>query len=82
MDGSLNLHLSQGSPVAVRLPLNPTEAAPVSKYQTRFRSRTSLSAPESELAHDHVYQRKRLIDEMIVHPKEVNVSYKALLRVS
>ena len=49
-----------------------TEAAPMSKYQTRFQSRASLSAPESELAHDHVYQRKRLIDEMIAHPKEVN----------
>jgi hypothetical protein len=49
-----------------------TEAAPVSKYQTRFRSRASLSAPESELAHDHVNQRKSLIDEMIAHPEEVS----------
>jgi hypothetical protein len=48
-----------------------TEAAPMSKYQTRFRSRATFAVPESELAHDHVYQRKRLVDEMIAHPEEV-----------
>ena len=48
-----------------------TEAAPMSKYQTRYRSRASLSAPQNELAHDHVNQRKRLIAEMIAHPEDV-----------
>jgi hypothetical protein len=44
----------------------------MSKYQTRFRSQASLSAPESELAHEHVNQRKRMVDEMIAHPEEVS----------
>jgi hypothetical protein len=46
-----------------------TEAAPMSKYQTRFRSRASLGVSDSQLAHDHVKQRKRLIDEMLAHPE-------------
>jgi hypothetical protein len=48
-----------------------TEAAPMSKYQTRYRSRATRSASESELAHDHVYQRKSLIDAMINEPDSV-----------
>ncbi len=49
-----------------------TEAAPMSKYQTRYRSRGSLAAPESDLAHDHVYQRKRLIDAMLADPDDAS----------
>ena len=49
-----------------------TEAAPISKYQTRYRSRATESAPESELAHDHVYQRKSLNDAMIKNPESVD----------
>ena len=48
-----------------------TEAAPLSKYQTRYRSRAAETASESELAHDHVRQRKWLIDEMLKDPDSV-----------
>jgi hypothetical protein len=49
-----------------------TEAAPMSKYQTRYRSRATESASESELAHDHVFQRKSLIDAMLKNPDSVD----------
>lgn len=49
-----------------------TEAAPVSKYETRYRSRQAIEATsEDDLAHDHVQQRKSLIDAMLKDPDSV-----------
>lgn len=44
----------------------------MSKYQTRYRSRTTESASEGELAHDHVFQRKSPIDAMLKNPDSVD----------
>ena len=42
------------------------------KYTTRFRSVESSSADPKELRHDHVFQRKKMIDDLKAHPEAVN----------
>lgn len=38
------------------------------KYGTRFRSEAALTAPRSKLAHEHVYQRARMVRAMLAEP--------------
>jgi hypothetical protein len=40
------------------------------KYGTRFRSRAALSAPRAELAHEHVYERQKLVDALLAAPAD------------
>jgi hypothetical protein len=38
------------------------------KYGTRYRSEAALDAPRSKLAHEHVYQRARMVRAMLAEP--------------
>jgi hypothetical protein len=42
-----------------------SEADGLSKYLTRFCSREALEADRSELAHEHVFERKKLVEQLI-----------------
>ena len=41
------------------------------KYTTRFCSRHARDAGPEKLAHDHVWQRRALIDKLMTHPDDV-----------
>lgn len=45
-----------------------TETEGTSKYKTRFMSRNAIGKPAKALHHEHVFPRKRLIDEMLAYP--------------
>jgi len=48
-----------------------SEAEGRSKYSTRFCSRLALQSQRSELAHEHVFERKKLIDELMADPSSL-----------
>lgn len=41
------------------------------KYRTRFRSVAALDSPRETLAHDHVYERAKLVAELIAWPERI-----------
>lgn len=45
--------------------------APTGKYQTRFRSRAAVEDPNAALRHEHVYTRHSLIEQMMMHPEDI-----------
>ena len=49
-----------------------TEAEGRSKYKTRYRSRASLDQDRKSLHHEHVVERKKMIDELIARPHDVD----------
>lgn len=40
------------------------------KYKTRYRSEKSQGA--TKLRHDHVFQRKKMVDELLAHPENAD----------
>ena len=48
-----------------------SEAEGRSKYDLRFRSRDSLTAPRRVWRHEHVYRRKPMVLELINRPDEI-----------
>jgi hypothetical protein len=48
-----------------------TEAEPDHKHRTRFRSEAALRAHSRDLQHEHVFERGRLVEELLRHPDEV-----------
>ena len=42
-----------------------------SKYQTRFRSKKSLKTLRKEWQHEHVYQRRFLVDRLMKNPRSL-----------
>src|SRR5689334_22728084 len=42
-----------------------SEADGLSKYGTRFCSRQALKADRADLTHDHVFERKKMIEQLI-----------------
>jgi hypothetical protein len=48
-----------------------TKAEGRHKYDLRYYSQEALTAPRKELRHEHVYQRQKMIKELIRHPDRV-----------
>jgi hypothetical protein len=42
-----------------------SEADGLSKYRTRFCSRRALKADRAELAHEHVFERRKMVEQLI-----------------
>lgn len=42
------------------------------KYKTRFQSKAALNAKKEQLRHDHVFERKSLIENIIDKPEEID----------
>lgn len=49
-----------------------SEAEGINKYETRYASSASLGRPAAELAHEHVHERRRLIDDLVEGRIEAN----------
>ena len=45
-----------------------TEAEPDHKHRTRFRSERALKARARDLRHEHVFERSKLIEELLSNP--------------
>ena len=42
------------------------------KYKTRFQSKCSIGLPRSDLRHEHVYRREKMISDLIANPEQVD----------
>ena len=49
-----------------------TQAEARGKYKLRYQSRESQSVPKRLLRHEHVVPRKKMVDDLIKHPDQVD----------